>query len=94
MLAIADRDVVEAVRFVRDHACDPGIEIEDILASLSFSRKTLDRWFRRWLGRSPHAEIARVRLARVQELLTTSSLPLEQIAPLAGSLTSARCAAW
>ena len=47
---------------LRDHACDAGIEIEDILGQLNFSRSTLDRWFRKWLGRSPNDEMTRVRL--------------------------------
>ena len=34
VLAIADRDVAEAVRYVRQHACDADLEFEDILAHL------------------------------------------------------------
>ena len=70
--------------FVREHACEPGIEIEDLLARLSFSRATLNRWFRKWLGRSPSEEIARVRLNRVHDLLATTDLPLEKIARRCG----------
>ena len=84
VLAIADRDVAKAVRFVRQHACEPDIEIEDILARLNLSRATLDRWFLKWLGRSAAEEINRVRLDRVKDLLATTDLPLEEIAPRCG----------
>ena len=84
VLAIANREMAEAVRFVRDHACDPELEIEDLVAQLDLSRKTLDRWFQKCLGRSPHEEIARVRLARIQDLLATTTLPPDEIALLSG----------
>ncbi len=80
VLAVPDRDVAAAIRFVREHACEPGIEIEDILGHLEVSRATLKRWFRKWLGRSPRAEINRVRLNRVQDLLAATALPLDEIA--------------
>ena len=84
VLAIADRDVAETIRFVREHACELGIEVEGLLGRLNFSRATLNRWFRKWLGRSPAEEITRVRLERVKELLATTALPLEEIAHRSG----------
>jgi LacI family transcriptional regulator len=79
VLVIADRDVAEAVRVVRDSACD-GAEIEEILNKLHFSRSTLDRWFHKWLGRTPHEELVRVRLERVKDLLLTTQLSMEEVA--------------
>ena len=84
VLAIADREVAECIRFVREHACQPHIEIEDILASLNFSRSTLNRWFHKWLGRSPREEITRLRLNRAQDLLAATTLPLDEIARRCG----------
>jgi LacI family transcriptional regulator len=84
VLAIANRDVAEAIRFVRERASSPGLKIEDLLTRLNLSRATLNRWFRKWLGRSPSAEITRVRLGRVQDLLATTALPLEEIAQRSG----------
>ena len=83
-LAIPDRDAAEAIRFAREHACDPGIEIEDIFASQSTSRATFNRWFRKWLGRSPREEINRIRLNRIKDLLASTALPLEEIAHRCG----------
>ena len=84
VLAIANREAAQAIQLVRREACEPGLKIDDLLASLEFSRATLNRWFRKWLGRSPIEEIARVRLNQVKDLLATTSLPLEDIAPRCG----------
>ncbi|NLS97154.1 MAG: DNA-binding transcriptional regulator [Planctomycetaceae bacterium] len=83
VLAIDDPLVATAVRFIREYACD-GIGIDDIVAHLPLSRSTLQRRFRRVLGRSVHDEILRIRLRRVQELLLDTELPLESVADKAG----------
>lgn len=83
ILAIQDPHVAQAVRFIRQHACE-GITVESILDSVHTSRSTLERGMRQYLGRSPKAEILRVRLQRVQELLTDTDLPLESVARRAG----------
>jgi AraC-like DNA-binding protein len=48
------------------------------------SRSLLERQFRRYLGRSPQAEIRAVQLKRVKQLLAESDLALDKIAALAG----------
>ncbi|MCX7014652.1 MAG: substrate-binding domain-containing protein [Candidatus Sumerlaeota bacterium] len=58
-LAIEDSAVVQAVRFIREHAAEP-IHIEDVLRHVGLRRRTLERRFREALGRSPAAEIVRV----------------------------------
>jgi LacI family transcriptional regulator len=83
VLAIDDPQVATAVRFIREHACD-GISIEDVVEHLPLSRSTLQRRFRKALGRTIHDEILRIRLRRVQELLTDTDLPLESVADKAG----------
>ncbi len=83
VLAIDDPHVAMAVRFIREHACD-GIGIDDIVAHLPLSRSTLQRRFRKALGRTVHDELLRIRLRRVQELLVDSDLPLESVADKAG----------
>ena len=71
------------MRFIREYACD-GIGIDDIVAHVPLSRSTLQRRFRKVLGRTVHDEILRVRLRRVHELLVDSELPLESVADKAG----------
>src|SRR5262249_24430831 len=84
VLAIRDKVTAEAIRFIREHACD-GITIEDVLAGLPLlSRSALERQFNKLLGRTPKAEIIRVQLDRVKELLTESDFTLTEIAAKAG----------
>ena len=83
VLAVDNRDAAEAIRFVREHACD-GISIAKATKQTSVSRSTLERWFEKYLGRSPTVEIQRVQVQRVQELLQTTNLTLGRVARLAG----------
>lgn len=82
-LAIADKDVVAAMQFIRNHACD-GIGVADVVEQVPLSRRLLERRFRRYLGRSIYDEIVRFRLNRAVELLCTTELELKAIAPRAG----------
>lgn len=79
VLVIEDRNVARAVNFIRNHACD-GIKVKDVLRAVPQSRTLLESRFKRLLGRTPHEEILRVRLARVKQLLIETDLSLEQIA--------------
>ena len=83
ILAIDNTDAAEAIRLVREHACD-GLSVEHITGRMSVSRSTLERWFEKYLGRSPTAEILRVQVQHVQELLRTTTLTLEEIAQRTG----------
>jgi LacI family transcriptional regulator len=83
VLAIEDRNVARAVHFIRQHACD-GIKVNDVLRAVPHSRRLLESRFKKFLGRTPHEEILRVRLNRVKQLLTETDLSLEQIAERAG----------
>jgi LacI family transcriptional regulator len=83
VLAIAEREVAEVVRHVRDHAC-AGLTPARLAQHSAVSRSTLERWFAQHLGRSVYDEICRVRLDRVKELLMTSDLPLGEIARRSG----------
>ena len=83
VVAIPDADVATAVRFIREHAGD-GIDIGDVLRHVALSRSTLERRFAQYLGRSPKAEILRVQLQRVKQLLRATEYPLADIAERAG----------
>ncbi|HZK82552.1 MAG TPA: helix-turn-helix domain-containing protein, partial [Humisphaera sp.] len=83
VLAIDDRTVAAALRFIRERACG-GCSMKDLLRHVPMSRSLLERRFRDYLGRSPQAEIRAVQLKRVRQLLAESDLSLDQIAPLAG----------
>ncbi len=79
LLAVADPEVAGVLRFIRDHACE-GIRIRDVLAQTAVSSSTLERKFRRFLGRTPKAEMLRVQIARACQLLTESQLSLKEVA--------------
>jgi LacI family transcriptional regulator len=82
-LSVSDTDVVTALRFIREHACEP-IGVDEVVKHVTLSRSTLQRRFRLLLGRSVHDEILRMRLLRARELLIETDLPLTQIAERAG----------
>jgi len=83
VVAVADADIVAALHYIRQHACD-GIDVADLLAHVPLSRRTLERRFTRLLGRSPRDEIVRVQLAHVKQLLSMTGYPLAKIAQLTG----------
>lgn len=83
VLAIEDRHVAEALRFIREHACE-GMDVETLLKAVPLSRSVLERRFAKILGTSPKAEILRVRLDRVCRLLAESDLTLAEVADKAG----------
>lgn len=83
VLAIDDRQIAQAVQFIREHACT-GINVSDLLRASSLSRRVLEQRFQRLLGRTPREEILQVRLARVKQLLAETKLTLYQIAERTG----------
>lgn len=87
LLAIDDPEVAAAVRFIRENACS-GIRVDDVLDQVPLSRRSLEKRFRQSLGRLPHAEIRRVQIERVKELLVSSDYKLERIAEITGFSTA------
>ena len=82
-LAIPNRSVAAAVRYIADRACD-GLTVGEVLPHAAVSRAQLEKKFRQYLGRSPQAEIRRVQVARIRQLLEDTDLPLKSIAERAG----------
>ena len=80
---ITDRDIAEAIRFIRENACGE-LRVEEVAAHVALSYSTLKRRFRQVLSRSVHDEITRVRIERVRELLAETQMPLDQIAQVVG----------
>lgn len=82
-LAVDDRVVATAARFIREHAC-AGISVEDVVRQVPVCRSILQRRFRAVFQRTVHDEIILVRLRRAQELLRETDLSLSVIAEKAG----------
>jgi len=83
ILAVADKNVAAALSFIRERACT-GISVDEVLIHAAASRSQMEKKFRRYIGRSPQAEIRRVQLARVKELLIETDFPLKTIAGMTG----------
>lgn len=83
VLAIEDRDVAAALRFIREHACS-GISVRDVVDRLAISRSNLQKRFALVVGRSIHEEIVNVRIKRAKVLLAQTDVPLALVAERAG----------
>ena len=82
-VAIDDPDIAAALRYIREYACR-GITVAEVVRDNSVSRSTLERQVRKYLGRTPQEEIRFVQIKRARELLISTDLSAEQIAPLCG----------
>jgi LacI family transcriptional regulator len=87
MAGITDQLVAAALRFIREHANEM-IGVAQVASALDISYSTLERRFVKLLGRTPKEEILRVQLARAQELLTHTNLPMAVVAEKAGFRSS------
>lgn len=83
VIAIDDPDVAQAMKFIRDHACD-GINVNSVLKQVPLSRRVLEKRFQQSIGRTPHQEITRRRFDQVRSLLIQTDLTLNQIASKTG----------
>ncbi len=81
--AIDDEDVANALRTIRNHACD-GLTVAELLREIPLSRRKLEHRFAKYVERTPHAEILRVRLERACRLLRETDLPMATIAERTG----------
>jgi LacI family transcriptional regulator len=83
VLAMADRDVAEAVSFIREHGDQP-IQVRDVLRAVPVCRRTLERHFRQSLNRGLWEEIRRVHLERAKSLLADTEVRIGTVAERAG----------
>jgi LacI family transcriptional regulator len=87
MLAIDDPIIAEAMHIIRQNACS-GMSVKEMLNQMAVSRATLERRFMTVMHRSPKAELLRVRLARVSQLLAETDYSLDAIARQVGFKTA------
>jgi LacI family transcriptional regulator, galactose operon repressor len=83
ILAVDDADIVAALRMIRERGHQP-IRVPDLLREIPTSRRSLERRFRKVVGRSILGEIRRVHVKRASELLAQTDLPLHAIADRSG----------
>jgi LacI family transcriptional regulator len=82
-LMIPDRTISSALAIIREQACT-GIKVQDVMRQVRISRGCMERGFKRYLLRSPQAEIRRVQIERIKQLLKETDHPLRVIADLTG----------
>jgi LacI family transcriptional regulator len=87
-LAIPDQELVAALTYIRENACE-GINVDDVIECCQISRSTLERRFIKYLGLGPKEHIQRTRFERVKTLLLETDYDLFQIARLTGFRTTA-----
>jgi len=83
VLALDDRQLAVGLRFIRDHAFDP-ITIDEVAKAAGLCRRIFERRFAAHMGRSPKAEVVRLRLERVKQLLADTDWNLAKIAERTG----------
>jgi len=86
--AVSDEAIAKALRSIREQSCS-GVTAEEILRETGLSRRAFYQRFQELVGRTPHMEISRVRIANVKRLLRETNLSLEKVAELTGYCSSA-----
>ncbi len=81
--AIEDSTISQALRMIREHACN-GLQVREVAEHAPVSRSVLQRRFKAIVGRSVHDEITRVQLRKAEELLRETDLPIGAVAQKAG----------
>ncbi|MDX1565617.1 MAG: substrate-binding domain-containing protein [Phycisphaeraceae bacterium] len=79
VFAVDDRSVAEALRFIWDHHAQR-IGVDDIVADLPMTRRTLERRFRDVLGRTIHEEIMRSKIEHAKRRLIETKDSIQRIA--------------
>jgi LacI family transcriptional regulator len=82
-VSVRDPDVANALRFILAHAGE-WIGVRELLLALPVQRRSLERKFRKVLGRSPLEEIRRVRVDLAKQLLSSTDLPMPIVARRSG----------
>ena len=83
VIAVADRHVVRALRFIRDNA-HATIQVNDAVAQSGIGRRALEIRFQKSIGRSIRQEIQQTHLIWARRLLAETELPMAKIAELCG----------
>ncbi|MBN1846441.1 MAG: substrate-binding domain-containing protein, partial [Sedimentisphaerales bacterium] len=79
ILAVADGDVANALRFIRDHIRQP-IQVDDVTEHIAMTRQGLNKKFHKCLNRTVHQEIIRARIQQITHMLMETSMSISDIA--------------
>lgn len=87
--AVNDELVLEALRFIREHAAE-AIGVDHIVSALPVSSRSLQRRFQAAIGATINQELTRVRVAHASKLLLTTGMRVAEIAEACGFVTRNR----
>jgi LacI family transcriptional regulator len=83
IVMIDDPEIAAAMHFIRKHVGKP-IGVKDLLREVPISRKTMERGFKKFIGRMPKEEIMRLRMDSAQRLLDETDLSIDAVAEKSG----------
>lgn len=83
VFAVDDREVARALRAIAELSGRP-VRVPMIVDALRCARRSLERRFRKSLGRTIHGEIQRAHVERAKRLLAATDEPLKKVARDAG----------
>ncbi|MBN2210863.1 MAG: DNA-binding transcriptional regulator [Sedimentisphaerales bacterium] len=83
ILAVEDRELRTALRFIRDNAKLP-IQVDDVIKTTSLSRRALEQRFREQLDSSILEEINKNKLAQIELFLRETEMSIDQISNYLG----------
>ncbi len=78
ILAVEDKEVVEAIRYIRQNA-KMKIRVNDVVGKTCLSRRSLESRFRKFIHRSIQEEIRKVRTDLIAQMLVETNLPISEI---------------
>ncbi|MEI8340616.1 MAG: XylR family transcriptional regulator [Verrucomicrobiota bacterium] len=84
ILAVENLEVSRALRFISDEFHNPLLSVSSVVNATKLSRRSIEMGFRTELNRSINDEILRVRLEQVRTRLSTTTLPVSEIAHATG----------
>ncbi|MGK0187725.1 MAG: LacI family transcriptional regulator [Verrucomicrobiales bacterium] len=84
ILHIADSTIAQAVKRIRSEAKTYPLQVNELVSSSPISRSAFKRRFVQAIGIPPKAEIKRIRLCELQDLLRNTDWPIKRIADQMG----------
>jgi len=80
---IDDSNVAAALHLIKNRA-NEGITVDWVVSQLKTSRSSLERNFRKYLGKTPQVEIRDVQIQKIKQLLLETNYTMAHIASLTG----------
>lgn len=88
IVAIRHPEIAAAVRYIRENATLANTSVSGVADALAISRSTLQRHFKKLVGRTVEDEIIRTRLEHAKRLLLETNCSLAEIAAKVGWASS------